>query len=247
MKLSALSAIAVSTAAWFCVAAPAHAATPLLRFTHNKSATNITWKQSKAPNDTGGSIFGNNGKAGLLYGTVDLLQPTLPSGLPFQLITFSGTAPNGNPDFRVGNTLFQRNIGGSFQIIYNGKTKVINGHLFTNHVTNLLSGTYSNAFLIGKDGGHRADFRSGGLVSFTSDVLNLTGQTGDYFDLTILGIKKYSADLDNKDSVNTFIGRANGVFGTGGVPEPSAWAIMITGMGLVGGALRRRSKATVAV
>ncbi|RYF21821.1 MAG: PEP-CTERM sorting domain-containing protein [Oxalobacteraceae bacterium] len=38
-----------------------------------------------------------------------------------------------------------------------------------------------------------------------------------------------------------------GAAATGAVPEPASWAMMIFGMGAVGGALRRRQKTTTRV
>ena len=53
-----------------------------------------------------------------------------------------------------------------------------------------------------------------------------------------------SVSFTNNPAINAFE-TAN--FSAGAVPEPAAWAMMIAGFGLVGGALRRQKKLTTSV
>lgn len=78
------------------------------------------------------------------------------------------------------------------------------------------------------DAGNRTSAETNGTVSYqvTSGAL-LTGAT-------FRSSGGNSFEFDNL---------ATG--GVGAVPEPAAWAMMIVGFGLVGGALRRRTKTTV--
>ncbi len=57
------------------------------------------------------------------------------------------------------------------------------------------------------------------------------------FRSTMSGERILSATFDNVPAVNAFE-TAN--FAAGAVPEPAAWAMMIGGFGMVGGAMRRR-------
>lgn len=91
-----------------------------------------------------------------------------------------------------------------------------------------------------------------------------------YYDLTDtwLGSATYSAATDNFQFTGfqanpgqliarfTFASTGGGILNTGidniyaaplqGVPEPAAWAMMLAGFGLVGGAVRRRNKLQIA-
>lgn len=49
-------------------------------------------------------------------------------------------------------------------------------------------------------------------------------------------------EVDNQSFYNVGV---DNVSLSGGVPEPAAWALMLTGMGLIGGAVRRRSASAV--
>jgi hypothetical protein len=72
------------------------------------------------------------------------------------------------------------------------------------------------------------DDSGGGLNSLIN--FNIT-QTGDYFAaLRGFGNSQYNYQL-----------LITGLSATPGVPEPAAWALMIAGFGLVGGAVRRRT------
>lgn len=67
----------------------------------------------------------------------------------------------------------------------------------------------------------------------------LTGPTGNvHVNLNAAGIAAYNAA---GLAGNQFIFGGTLTDGTATVPEPASWALMITGFGLVGGALRRRS------
>lgn len=84
------------------------------------------------------------------------------------------------------------------------------------------------AWQLGWDFGTQPSFglvtRPDALVSITTDTLRLRAYGGD----------NYFAISEFQGFVNT------------GVPEPAAWALMLGGFGMVGGALRRRAKVSYA-
>lgn len=108
------------------------------------------------------------------------------------------------------------------------------------------------------------------LGKTTSDAERLAGIQGaiwqtEYSGLTLTGGSSYVGYYAGLASAwgaahPTFAGYANGIysigtgpggfgitqgFATGGVPEPTTWALMLGGLGLAGAALRRRRTATV--
>lgn len=89
-----------------------------------------------------------------------------------------------------------------------------------------------------------------GTFNFTPLSLGLSG-SGDQslsqfvnFRTTTAGERILSASFTNVPALNAFE-TAN--FSAGAVPEPAAWAMMIAGFGLIGGALRRQKKLTTNV
>ena len=75
------------------------------------------------------------------------------------------------------------------------------------------------------------------LAFFPADGFSLT-QNGTYdVTLTLTGVQ----GIDGAVSVEDVI-----TYGSGAVPEPASWALMILGLGGVGGALRRNRKSAIA-
>lgn len=73
--------------------------------------------------------------------------------------------------------------------------------------------------------------------TYVKDAHDLTAYSG------ITGLTLFSDDLAGL-AYDDFSFTVDGG-GTGGVPEPASWAMLIAGFGLMGGALRRRRTATV--
>jgi hypothetical protein len=74
-------------------------------------------------------------------------------------------------------------------------------------------------------------------VSYSYNLQSLVGP-GNY-------ILRF-AEVDNSGYFNLGVDNVS-LNATGAVPEPASWAMMILGMGAVGGALRRRSKVSTTV
>ena len=74
-------------------------------------------------------------------------------------------------------------------------------------------------------------FTAGAPITFTGD--------GTLVTVTL-------TDLVNADGANTGIDNVSLVSGVAGVPEPATWALMLVGFGVVGYAMRKRVRTTVA-
>jgi hypothetical protein len=109
-------------------------------------------------------------------------------------------------------------------------------------LANLLTVNFGNALLVGGGGsGSFLDSQPGlGTVSFTSAFLDFSQTTEANFSLSFSAINPfYGSSSWTADSVGTFA--ANNVGGgTGVIPEPGTWALMIMGFGAAGAVLRRR-------
>ena len=73
-------------------------------------------------------------------------------------------------------------------------------------------------------------------------TLNISCRGGDTCDFGHTGAFRFGAlpgGLSYTSESGTFLTGLGGVVG-GGVPEPATWAMMITGFGLIGMAMRRR-------
>jgi hypothetical protein len=158
-----------------------------------------------------------------------------------------------------GSTVTQTNLTGTFSIIANtpinygsGQNAVVNG-------TNLLSGTFSSVTFSGGTGGSTGGIAGsttgGSTISFTSDFLTFLPGSNLDMGLTLTSIapllgftanRAVHAVNPNSSVNNVFRAAAIGSFSADpppvppAVPEPGTWAMMITGIGLVGFARRRR-------
>ena len=111
-------------------------------------------------------------------------------------------------------------------------------------LANLLTVTFTGATLFGAGGaGALLDSQPGlGTVAYTSDFFDFTGMIAGDFSIGLSGITPGFSTTGawTADSVGTFASDARGG-GSGGIPEPATWAMMIIGFGGVGAMLRRRS------
>jgi PEP-CTERM motif len=151
----------------------------------------------------------------------------------------------------------QPNNGGSFTItstapITLGSTTYAAGSV-------LLAGTYTGGGISGAKGSTSGGFDvssaagSGGTVTFTSAFLTFNDETSldAALNLTSVTTPGANAGLASEaygtDGLETFKTDVGGSFSadpgaqTIGVPEPASWAMMLLGLGAIGGLLRRRS------
>lgn len=250
--LKTLTAAAVAGTALLTLATPASAVvTAFASFEPISASRNLRWANA----GTGGSLYTivPNGFSpasaqvqfsffGALAEFVTDIDATF---------TLLSTAPSGNPAIRAGGLLIQNNISGSFTFTNNSELTV--GDTVYAAGSNLLTGTFELATLAGQDRGSSASFNAsteaGGTVFYTSDFLNFDNTVERDFSIAITAIsQRLFAQPDS--ALRTFRGLGTGVFSsdpapiTALVPEPEAWLLMIGGFGMIGIALRRRSRAT---
>jgi hypothetical protein len=127
-------------------------------------------------------------------------------------------------------------------------------------LTNLLTVTFTNAFLQGQLGTTAASFTASTPLStmvFTSDFMKFdAGNTPTEFSFSIgetaatpaLSLAVVDPNLTNvtgSRTLNSFRGNTLGQFSSNGVPEPAEWALLIGGFAIVGAASRRRQRLSV--
>lgn len=212
------------------------------------STANFSWNQSM----TGGSVAAGPTTA------VEFEFLTTALGalgdLP-AIFTLSGASASAATS--TSGVLVQPGIdGGSFSFTYAGSTPIVwKGHTYTTGA-NLLSGTFENAAIGGASGAQSGVFLDDslamGTVTFTSDFLKFSDKANQGFSVALTSILPAlhlsGSYLANFTSVTNggFYADLLGGGGGGGVPEPAAWALMILGMGAVGGSFRVRRLQTAA-
>ena len=80
---------------------------------------------------------------------------------------------------------------------------------------------------------------SNGTVPYGSLIADALG--------TLYGVASFGGGPDDAGTVFSITGSGFDVGGTGAVPEPASWAMLIAGFGLTGAAMRRRRRVTAAV
>ena len=122
---------------------------------------------------------------------------------------------------------------------------------------NFMSGAYRNVVLTVNGGQASAYIDGGASFVANSNVMNLSngpgrltffadnllgGGTGEWSSGSVAALRVYDGVLSAAE-----IAELNRIpFVNSAVPEPAAWAMMITGFGFVGGAMRRRRRQTLA-
>lgn len=121
---------------------------------------------------------------------------------------------------------------------------------FTNGATNLLTATFANATFSFDGAGSSGSLIStdpSSAIGFTSDIMDVSSFTSRDFAFNITGA---SPDFSVTEGGlgSPFVASVGGAFsGTGVVPEPASWAMLIVGFGLTGAVARRRNRGMVAV
>ncbi len=141
-------------------------------------------------------------------------------------------------------------LNGQFSFIYTGPT-INNFHgsgidLIAN--SNLLSGTFTNAWIqgAGGSGSTNVSVGNGGSAHFTSSYEHFPGlvPNSEEFALNLLSVSPSFGASKNK-ALNSFRANGGGNFSAEMVPEPATWTMMIVGFGAVGALVRRQRRRPV--
>lgn len=146
----------------------------------------------------------------------------------------------------------QQGVGGQF-VITSTAPITLDGKTYAAGSV-LLSGAFSGGTLSGAQGSTSGGFDvangSGGTLTFTSDFLKFApsanlGSALNFTSGTTSSGQGLSSLNYGSDALELFKMDAGGSFSSvpepTGVPEPASWAMLLLGMGLVGGVLRRRT------
>jgi hypothetical protein len=254
---SKLSFAAAALSAAVAVSAPAHAVT-FANFTQTGTTRTIHWVRDA---NTGAASLNGH----LFTGPTATSHAPVSIRFNFQLpelSSFSNLAATlqvnavevghaatftGAPDNVVTQTFVDGNVAGSpaasgFAIIYTGPTVVLNGHTVAAGA-NLLSAHFTNIWIQGvrlANAGAGSDSDpTPGTISFTSDFLNFGNTVGRGLSWDLTSISPVLG-FQSGHAIPSFNASLAGAFSAEFVPEPMAWALMISGFGLAGVALRRR-------
>ena len=248
MRLSTVAVLGATLAAGLGAGAPAYAVT-FADYSASSSFDNIVWTQSNSGTSGTLATIGSPGAAV----NFQFLTPSLSAlgELPAVLV-YKASGPSSDAATAAGGYLIQPNLSGSFRFIYEGSGFTANGNTYNAGAT-LLQGSFKGTDIVGQNGSSAGNVNdatlSGGTITYSSPILKFGS-----------GDKSYSIEMTSianplganaGQSLNSFGAVSTGSFesvlsggGNLGVPEPSTWALMLIGVGALGSALRRRSRAT---
>ncbi|WP_188946364.1 PEPxxWA-CTERM sorting domain-containing protein, partial [Polymorphobacter multimanifer] len=95
----------------------------------------------------------------------------------------------------------------------------------------------------GGGSGSMFDTSNSDAITYTSDIMNLTGLTSADFSLAFSAITP-PFQIGEDGYGTSFMANVAGTFAGAAVPEPSSWAMMVIGAGMVGFRIRSRRSAT---
>jgi hypothetical protein len=224
-------------------------------------AAAITTFAAFSPSDTNPNVRYTDG---LLYtaiggvggpSSVDVLFTILVGGIPaLQGVSASYTLNAAIPagTLPVAGPFNLESASGGFSILSN--TAINAGGMMYAAGSNLLSGSFVGGFLDGTIDGTSGVVRGstdGGVsITYTSDFLDFTDVTQFDFSLPLTAVTLSFGPAGG--TIRDFNASMGGQFasqpapGVPGVPEPTTWAMLVLGFGLVGVTARRRKMVTVA-
>ena len=210
-----------------------------------------------AHDTTNGTVFSTTAANADAYGLAkvkfNFLNKTLAKAIGAVDATFSfeGATPAKAPAVKIGALLSQPDISGTFAFTYTGAKAL---HVWdSTYLTgaNLLSGTFTKLTIGGArgaaTGGMLAFTDTGGLVDFTSDILDFDATVSRQAAFSLTSISP-ALDATAGNALHSFKSGSGGAFSSNpaprltAVPEPASWVLMIGGFGLAGGALRARRR-----
>lgn len=221
MFFSSTKIAAVVAGALTLVAVPAAAATETTTYLQFFQANNN--KVLNVSRVAGVTTFSASGA--LVDARVQAFHPDAPF---LEQVSFS---------FSASSSESREIVGDGFQV--QGFTGVLSFTTADNR--NLLTLQFNDALSASFDGSDAGTFSSAmppAVFNFSSDIIDVSNFVGGNFSLAISGLSSPIIDGDysiNGNIAGTFAAATQAV-----VPEPAAWALMISGFGMVGFAARRR-------
>jgi len=249
LGLGRVSSAFVAGAAAVALASASHAAT-FATFSQLGTGPNVSW--SNPGNITTGGTYvtlnsgGSTGSANVVFSFLDPVLAAAVSNVPASF-SLTSSVPLGNPAVNTGSPFFfldQPGLAGSFSFTYTGIPDLIVGLTSYKTGANLLSGVFNFADIQGKvssSSGSAVDATaSGGVITFTSAFMSFKKTIQRDFAINMTSISPLMNAASGK-ALKSFKASAGGAFSlVSPVPEPSTWAIMIVGFGMIGAASRRR-------
>ncbi|TFU01376.1 PEP-CTERM sorting domain-containing protein [Polymorphobacter arshaanensis] len=247
------SALASSTVAY----TPATATVATIAI-YNQVVTGSTMRWVRAPSGVGGQLYTISSSGSTTPGAASVdfsfLKPVLAAlGPVASKLTLTATSSVAATP--VASFLAQTPVNGSFAFTYAGAAPLTVGFTTYNTGANLLSGTFTNATIVGGTGGTSGSFSAstgaGSIIALASDFLDFSGATNFDFSIGFNAMTSPFGVTNAQKALNSFRGATGGSFGsdsatvTATIPEPASWALMVTGFGGLGVALRRRRKQVV--
>ncbi|MHB8529924.1 MAG: PEPxxWA-CTERM sorting domain-containing protein [Caulobacteraceae bacterium] len=248
MKLFTLATAALGAVSLLALAAPAQAVT-FADYSATNSNANLQW--TKTTKTTGSLSTTGVGDTASVY--FSFLNPVLAS-LKNIAATFTLSASSNTAAFTdTSGDIVQPGLGGTFSFVYSGLAPLtVGGHTYTTG-TDLLSGDFSGAEIVGSGsvGVAKDSILSGGNVTFTTGIdasqLAFSNAAGSDKGFSLELTSATPLFARSGKVMRTFSANSTGGFsalltagGGGGVPEPATWAMLIAGFAMVGYAVRRR-------
>jgi hypothetical protein len=261
---------AIAAVSSFALAAPALAVVTTFASFNAIGNGNVVYKN----NGTGGSnsTFRSNGTGGTI-GTTSSAFGVRPADAVFggTAVTFSflqsalGSVSNVDATFTLLATAapsptdvmfgfsFMSEFTGSFSFISTAPISV--GPFNFAAGRNLLSGTFSEASIVGQTLGSSGSLSAstpGGFITYTSDFLDFSNTVDRDFSMSLTAITSLVSNVNRglnsatgANSLRSFRATSTGSFSSDPapltiVPEPQTWALLVLGFGMVGVTLRRR-------
>jgi hypothetical protein len=229
------------------------------------SARNIEWKNlgSNGSNGTSGQLFTIATAGASTPGTVNVefsfLQPQISPYVHNLTAAFTLFATSSVAGSTSAGQLVQPVLSGTFSFVTTSALTIGTHHF--NAGANLLSGVFGGAgthapTLGGADGGSSGSFtgstEGGATVTYSSDFLDFSSTINRDFALNLTSINSVLSRTTGK-ALRTFKASAGGSFSSDpapivtAIPEPTSWALMLLGIGVMGSTLRMRNRKQAAV
>lgn len=212
-------------------------------------------------NADAGVRFDNNGTGGSLY-TIDAPMASTPgsrlvsftflqaalSSISDVTASFTMLSNTVSPAQLMNGFLVQPNLTGAFSFLSTSAITVGNTTYAVG--SNLLSGSFTDVSIAGQVNASSAAYSGstggGAVISYTSDFLTFAPDSDYDLSISLSSLAPLLAAVQG-NALSSFRAYSTGSFSSepaptvNAVPEPSVWALMIVGFGLVGVQARRRN------